>query len=226
MTDEQEYEDYRNTLDEIVDGGGCMETMTAASSLRDGSPSRRDLLGSEALTAGVADSVDDVLAEVDTESARATLKADYEDLDDVRAALRETVDPALFDALDMADGLGAFALDPAVCLKTFTESDLDDALTLVPEVTDEGVVGRIVARTATDEGTVVVHAIPASGRSYAVFDDLLYLPDGTTVDCADAPEQQTGLDCDPDRAARTEYVQTVATVDGEAYVVETTCSPV
>jgi hypothetical protein len=235
MTEEQDdYEDYRNTLGEIVDGGGCMETTAAASQLREeGSPSKRDLLGSDALAAGVAESVDDVLAEVDTDEARAHLRADYGDIDDVRAALRETVDPGLFDALATAGvdaDWEAFALDPAVCLKTFTEADLADALTLVPHVHGDGVVGRIVARTAVDGTRVTLHAIPEWDRSYAVLDRdgdrTLLTPEGTTADCTDADEQVTGLDCDPERAARTEYVQTVCAVDATEYVVETTCSTV
>lgn len=235
MTDEREYEDYRNTLNEIVDGGGCVETMAAASDLRgEGSDtSRRDLLSSDAIAGGVASSVDGVLAEVDTEAARETLKADYDDLDDVRAAFRETVDPAVFDALErtgVALDLGAFELDPAVCLKTFTEAELDDALTLVPHVHEDGVVGRIVARTTVEAAVVTVHAIPAWERSYAVLDragtETLVLADGTTVDCTDTEETPTGVDCDPERSARTEYVQRVVAVEGVDYVVETTCSMV
>jgi hypothetical protein len=233
MTDEAEYEEYRNTLNEIVDGGGCVETMGAAAELRDGSPSRRDLLGSDALTAGVAESVDDVLAEVDTDDARAALRADYEDLDDVRAAFESTVDPALFDAVGAAgvdlSGVGAMALNPAVCLKTFTEADLPAAMTLVPHIEESGVVGRIVARETVGGRTVTVHAIPSSGRSYAVLGadpGRLVLPDGSDHDCADGTEQPTGVDCDPEMAARTEYLQTTLSVDGETYVVETTCSPV
>lgn len=233
MTDEDDYEEYRNTLNEIVDGGGCVETMAATSELRgEGSEtSRRDLLVSDALAGGVAETVDGVLAEVDTEEARATLKADYDDLADVRDAFRATVDPALFEAL--ADAgidliLDDFALDPAVCLKTFTESDLDEAMTLVPHVFEGGVVGRIVARTPVEERVVAVHAIPEWDRSYAVLDrdgtETLVLVDGQTVDCADAPERETGVDCDPERSARTEYVQRVVDIDGEDYVVETTCS--
>lgn len=231
MTDD-EYEDYRNTLDEIVDGGGCMETLTAAAQLRGESPSKRDLLGSDALAAGVADTVDDVLAAVDAEDVRSTLRAEYDDLDDVRAALRSTVDPALFEALSAAGvdvaGLEAFALDPAVCLKTFAEADLHDALTLVPEVHADGVVGRIAARTATDAGPLTVHAVPAWDRSYAVLGEgeaeRLVLPDGSTVDCADADERDTGVECDPERATRTEYVQTTVTVEGTDYVVGTVCT--
>lgn len=232
LTSDDEYEQYRNTLGEIVDGGGCMETTTAAAGLREeGGPSKRDLLGSDALAAGVAESVDDVLEEVDTREA---LKADYDDIDDVRAALRATVDPALFDALAEAGvtvaGLDAFALDPAVCLKTFGEAGLPDALTLVPEVQDGDVVGRIVTRTSVDGAAVTVHAIPEWDRSYAVVERdgerTLVLPDGTTADCAAADDCETGLDCDPDRAARTEYVQTVREVAGVEYVVETVCTTV
>lgn len=235
MTEEQDdYEDYRNTLGEIVDGGGCMETTAAASQLREeGGPSKRDLLGSDALAAGVAESVEDVLAEVDTDEARARLKGDYDDIDDVRAALKETVDPALFDTLSAA-GVDAdwadFALDPAVCLKTFTEAELDDALTLVPHVHADGVVGRIVARTAVEGTEVTLHAVPEWDRSYAVIERdgrrTLLTPGGATADCTDADEQVTGLDCDPERAARTEYVQTVCTLDGAEYVIETTCTTV
>lgn len=230
MTDEQEYEDYRNTLNEIVDGGGCVETMTAASDLRgDGSDtSRRDLLDSDVLAGGVAGSVEEVLAEVDTEEARATLKDGYDDLEDVREAFRETVVPELFDTLaergvdlELAD----LALDPAVCLKTFTESELEEAMTFVPHIHDGGVVGRIDARTFVDGTSITVHAIPEWDRSYAVAEgERLVLPDGTVADCADAPERGTGVDCDPERADRTEYVQTTATVDGEEYVLATTCS--
>jgi len=233
MTDEDEYEEYRNTLNEIVDGGGCVETMAATSELRgEGSDtSRRDLLASDALAGGVAETVDGVLAEVDTEEARDTLKADYEDLDDVREAFRETVDPALFDALADAGtalSLDDFALDPAVCLKTFTEADLDEAVTLIPHVYVDGVVGRIVARTPIEDGIVTVHAIPEWGRSYAVLErdgaETLVLPDGTSADASGSAERETGVDCDPERSARTEYVQQVVEVDSEDYVVETTCS--
>lgn len=235
MTDDQEYEDYRNTLNEIVDGGGCVETMTAASDLRgEGSQtSRRDLLASDAIAGGVANTVEGVLAEVDTEEARATLKADYDDLDDVREAFVETVAPALFEALEAAGvdiALEDFELDPAVCLKTFTEAALDDALTLVPHVHEEGVVGRIVARTAVKGASVTVHAIPEFKRSYAVLErdgtETLVLADGTSVDCTGAEETPTGVDCDPERTARTEYVQRVVEIDGTDYVVETTCSMV
>ncbi|MFW6265874.1 MAG: hypothetical protein ACOC2A_03760, partial [Halanaeroarchaeum sp.] len=73
-----------------------------------------------------------------------------------------------------------------------------------------------------------VHAIPEWDRSYAVLErdgiETLFLPDGTTADADDATEQETGVDCDPERSARTEYVQQVVTVDGTDYVVETTCS--
>lgn len=239
MTDEEisddEYEQYRSTLGEIVDGGGCMETTTAAAGLReDDDPSKRDLLGSDALSGGVAESVDDVIEEVDTEAARDALKADYDDIDDVRATLRETVDPGLFDALSAAgvtvQGIDAFELDPAVCLKTFGEADLPDALTLVPHVVDGEVVGRIVTRTPVDGAVVTIHAIPKWDRSYAVVDRngnrTLVLSDGATADCAGAEERETGLDCDPDRAARTEYVQTVCTATDEEYVVETVCTTV
>jgi hypothetical protein len=235
MTDEQDYEEYRNTLNEIVDGGGCVETMAATSELRGegGNTSRRDLLASDAIAGGVAETVDGVLAEVDTEEARAALKAGYDDLDDVRAAFRETVDPALFDALAGAGvdlDVDRFDLDPAVCLKTFTEADLDEALTLLPNVHEGGVVGRIVARTPVENGTVTVHAIPEWERSYAVLEgdgsETLVLADGTTADASDASEQETGVDCDPERSARTEYVQQVVTVDGVEYVIETTCSMV
>jgi len=235
MTDEDEYEEYRNTLNEIVDGGGCVETMAATSELRgEGSDtSRRDLLGSDALAGGVAETVDGVLAEVDTEEAHATLKGDYEDLDDVREAFGETVDPALFDALaqlGLEIVIDDFALDPAVCLKTFTEADLEEAMTLVPHVFEGGVVGRIVARTPIEGGIVTVHAIPEWERSYAVLDrdgaETLVLSDGTTADASGPAERETGVDCDPERSARTEYVQQVVEVDGEDYVVETTCSMV
>jgi len=235
MTDEGEYEEYRNTLNEIVDGGGCVETMAATSDLRGegNETSRRDLLASDALAGGVAETVDGVLAEVDTEEARAALRADYEDLGDVREAFRETVEPALFDALDAVGidlALDDFALDPAVCLKTFTESDLEEAMTLLPHVFEGGVVGRIVARTPVDGGIATVHAIPEWDQSYAVLDrdggETLVLSDGRTVDCAGASERETGVDCDPERSARTEYVQQVVEIDGEDYVVETTCSMV
>jgi len=224
MPEEADYEEYRNTLDEIVDGGGCVETMTAAEELRQGEASRRDLLGSNAL----AGSVSDVLAEVDAEDVRATLRSGYDDLDDVREAFRETVDSALFDVL--ADegielGMDTLELDPAVCLKTFTEAALDEAMTLVPNVHDDGVVGRIVARTTVEDEPVTIHAIPTWDRSYAVRDgDRLLVPDGTTADCSDARDHETGVDCDPEQTARTEYVQTVDTVDGETYVLSTTCS--
>lgn len=233
MTDETDYEEYRNTLNEIVDGGGCVETMTAASDLREegNDTSRRDLLGSDALAGGVAGSVEEVLAEVDTEEARATLKAGYDDLEDVRDAFRETVPVELFDALTET-GVDLeredIELDPAVCLKTFNEADLEAAMTLVPNVHEGGVVGRIVTRTTVDGRTVTVHTIPGWDRSYAVVDhngsEQLVLPDGTVADCTDALERGTGVDCDPERAARTEYVQTTLTVGGEEYVVETTCS--
>jgi hypothetical protein len=235
MTDEDEYEEYRNTLNEIVDGGGCVETMAATSELRgEGSDtSRRDLLASDAIAGGVAESVDGVLAEVDTEDAREALRAGYDDLDDVRAAFGETVDPALFDALAAAGvdlDVDDFDLDPAVCLKTFTEADLDEAMTLLPNVSETGVVGRIVARTPVEGGTVTVHAIPEWGRSYAVVErdgtETLVLPDGTTTDAGGGAEQETGVDCDPERSARTEYVQRVVDIGGEDYVVETTCSMV
>jgi hypothetical protein len=234
MTDDQAYEDYQNTLAEIVDGGGCMETMEGVQSMREGTPSKRDLLSSDALTTGIADSVDDVLAEVDTEDVRTTLRAEYDTLDDVRTALRDTVDTPLFDALAQLGltlgSLDAFALEPAVCLKTFSEADLDDALTLVPHIHEAGVVGRIVTRTTVHDRTVTVHAIPEWNQSYAVVTaegtETLVLFDGTTVDCADATEQQTGVDCDPERAARTEYVQRMLSYEGTDYVVETTCSPV
>lgn len=225
MTDEAEYEEYRNTLDEIVDGGGCVETMTAAQGLRQGETSRRDLLGSDA----IAGSVSDVIREVDAEDVRATLREGYDDLADVREAFRETVDPALFDAL-AADGveiaMDALTLDPAVCLKTFTEADLEEAITLVPNVHDGGAVDRIVARSTVAGEPVKIHAIPSWGRSYAVRDGTrLVLPDGTIEDCEDASERGTGVDCDPEQAARTEYVQTTCTVAGETYVLATTCSP-
>lgn len=223
--DEADYEEYRNTLDEIVDGGGCVETMTAAGGLRRGETSRRDLLGSDAL----AGSVSDVLAEVDAEDVRSTLRAEYDDLEDVREAFRETVDPTLFDAL-AADGIDlamdALTLDPAVCLKTFSEADLPEALTLVPNVTDD-VVGRIVARKTVGGERVTVHAVPEWGRSYAVRDGgRIVLPDGTAEDCTDPAERETGVDCDPEQAGRTEYVQTSCAIDGEAYIIETRCSPV
>jgi hypothetical protein len=242
MTDdamsEAEYERYRSTLGEIVDGGGCMETTTAAADLREDrsadGPSKRDLLGSDALAAGVAESVDDVLEGVDAETARETLRADYDDIDDVRAALRETVDPALFEALAAAgvavESVDAFALDPAVCLKTFGEADLPDALTLVPEIREGEVVARIVARTTAEGAVVTLHAVPEWDRSYAVIEReggrALVLPDGTTADCADADRQETGLDCDPERAARTVYVQTVCSAGGTEYVIETVCTTV
>ncbi|QSG10903.1 hypothetical protein HSBGL_0468 [Halapricum desulfuricans] len=225
MTDESDYEEYRNTLDEIVDGGGCVETMTAAEGLRRGETSRRDLLGSDAL----AGSVSDVLAEVDAEDVRATLREGYDDLADVREAFRETVDLSLFDVLaangvDLA--IDALTLDPAVCLKTFTEADLEEAITLVPTVHDDGVVGRIVVRTTVESEPVTIHAIPAWDRSYAVRGTRLVLPDGTIEDCVDVSEHRTGVDCDPEQAARAEYVQTVCPVDGETYVLETACSTV
>lgn len=234
MTDDQSYEDYQNTLAEIVDGGGCMETMEGVQSMREGPPSKRDLLSSDALTTGIAESVEDVLADVDTEDVRAALRGEYDTLDDVREALRDTVDTALFDALaQLGVHLGTiedFELEPAVCLKTFSEADLDDALTLVPHIHDEGVVGRIVARTTTAGRTVSVHAIPSWDVSYAVVtaegSETLVLFDGTTLDCSDATEQQTGVDCDPERAARTEYVQRNVSYEGTDYVVETTCSSV
>lgn len=226
MTDEVDYEEYRNTLDEIVDGGGCVETMTAAEKLRRGEASRRDLLGSDA----IAGSVSEVLAEVDAEVVRATLREGYDDLDDVREAFRETVDPALFEAL-ATDGIDlavdAFDLDPAVCLKTFGEADLEEAITLVPHVYDDGVVARIVARTTVEDEPITVHSIPEWGRSYALRgDDRLALPDGRVEDCTDVSERETGVDCDPEQSARTTYVQTTCSIDGETYVIETTCSPV
>lgn len=224
--DEVDYEEYRNTLDEIVDGGGCVETMTAAEGLRRGETSRRDLLGSDA----IAGSVSDVLAEVDAEDVRSTLRAGYDDLEDVRETFRETVDPALFGAL-AADGLDlamdALTLEPAVCLKTFSEADLPEAVTLVPTVTEDDVVGRIVARETVGGERVAVHAVPEWDRSYAVRESgQIVLPDGTTEDCADPSERETGVDCDPEQAGRTEYVQTSCAVDGETYVIETRCSPV
>jgi len=224
--DEVDYEEYRNTLDEIVDGGGCVETMTAAEELRRGETSRRDLLGSDAL----AGSVSDVLVEVDAEDVRSTLRAGYDDLDDVRETFRETVDTDLFDAL-AADGIeltmDALTLDPAVCLKTFSEADLPEAVTLVPNVTDDDVVGRIVTRTTVESERVTVHAVPEWDRSYAVRESgQVVLPDGTTEGCADPTERETGVDCDPEQAGRTEYVQASCAIGGETYVIETRCSPV
>jgi len=249
MTEDAEYEEYRNTLAEIVDGGGCVETMAAASELRGegesdgqgsgGSPSRRDLLGSDALATGVAESVADVLAEVDAETARATLRDGYGDLTDVRAAFRATVDPGLFDALAAAGiGLtaGDLSLDPPVCLKTFLEADLDAAMTLVPEVDSGGVRDRVLARETVDGVVVTIHVLPDVGRSYAILDTpdsddgsgdrRLVLPGGRTVGFTDPDRRTTGLDCDPDRTARTEYEQATVAVDGVDYVVETVCTTV
>ncbi|QSG07116.1 hypothetical protein [Halapricum desulfuricans] len=84
--------------------------------------------------------------------------------------------------------------------------------------------GRIVART-TVEGEPVT--VPARDRSCVVRDgDRLFLPDGTTAGCSDARESETGVDCDSERTARTEYVQTVCAVDGVTSVLETACSTV
>ncbi|MFB6162965.1 MAG: hypothetical protein ABEJ86_05950 [Halococcoides sp.] len=224
MTDEGDFEEYRNTLDEIIDGGGCMEALEATGEVRD-DPTRKDLLGGP--TAGIAtdDPADDALADIDADEATRRLRSRYDSIEALRETVRETVSEALFDRLAAAGHpIEDLALDPPVCLKTFNAEPLSGAVTLVPHVTDEGAIDRLMTRASED---VVVHAIPETGVSYAIVDG----PDGRlievdrTVDLStvEIAERVTGVDCDEEVTLTTRYVQRETPA---GTVVETTCEAV
>jgi len=224
MTDEGEFEEYRNTLDEIIDGGGCMEALEATGEVRE-EPTRKDLLGGP--TSGVAteDPADDALADIDADEATRQLRARYDSIETLRETIRETVAPALLDRLDEAGHtVDDLALDPPVCLKTFNAERLSGAVTLVPHVTDEGAIDRLMTRASE---AVVIHAIPETGASYAVVggrDGRLIDADRTVdLSSADLAERVTGVDCDDEVSLTTRYVQRELS-DGT--VVETTCEAV
>ncbi|AWB26805.1 hypothetical protein [Halococcoides cellulosivorans] len=223
MTDDDDYEDYRNSLDEIIDGGGCMEALEATGEMRS-EPTRKDLLGGPTDGVATTDPADDALAEVDADEATRTLRARYDSLDALRETLRATVSNDVLDALKVGGRVADLALDPPVCLKTFNAEAPVGAMTLVPHVTDEGAIDRLMTRVSDD---VVVHAVPETGYSYAVVGGL----DGQVIDADGVrelsgeplDERVTGVDCDEEVALTTRYVQR-ETADG--VVVETTCEAV